>query len=178
MAKKIIINGKVWGRVLLGLPGKSRAGDALGQPPEGVPIISATQPQPGEPPQIPRLGSQHRLQFPPSIISDSPISTPSSLLSARKPHSHLWGSTPWVPAMVWGQQWVWGPRSPPVGPIPSPGPLPWVLHPHGQLRPCLGKGEHGHTLERGSQRQAGQGCSVLNPWRALLKGEMFARCRG
>lgn len=162
MAKKIIINGKGWGHALLGLPGKSQAGDAPGQSLEGLPITLAAQPQPGEPPQIPRLSSQHRLQFPPSIISDSPISTPSSMRSARKPRSHLWGSTPWVLAVVRGQQRVWGLRSPPMGPVPGPGPLPWVLHPRGQLQPLPGKGRaRSHAGKEGTSAKLGRAAACL-----------------
>lgn len=60
------------------------------------------------------------------------------------------------------------PWSPPVGPAPT------------RAAPATAW-ERASTVtrrERGNQRQAGQGCSVLNPWRALLKGEMFARYRG
>lgn len=81
------------------------------------------------------------------------------------------GSMPWVLVVVQGQQRVWGPRSPPVGPAPGSGPLPWVPHPDpvpsrgsrthaGSSGRCLGKGERRRTLGRGSQRQAGQGCST------------------
>lgn len=89
------------------------------------------------------------------------------------------GSMPWVLVVVRGQQRVWGPRSPPVGPAPGPSPLLWVPHPRGQLRPLPGKGRaRSHAGEREPAPSWAGLQHALNPWRALLKGEMFARCGG